>query len=168
MRKWNLKVVFADAFVSHVTYHLASLGSVALLWVKLSRLGIIAPAPTVSHAWVNPPSQACRFRWVRRHGYSQWDSEGSLQSSPNRRIGFFKIKCYCLIIKLSWWTVCQSWSTPLIYRLNPLLLLEYQRSSKHWAEAHASASPNPDTSCQPFLQGNGANRKSKKLCFVHC
>ena len=29
----------------------------------------MAPAPTVSHAWVNPPSLAFRFRWVRRRGF---------------------------------------------------------------------------------------------------
>jgi hypothetical protein len=38
------------------------------------------PVPTVSHVWVNPPSQqrklcvSCSFRWVRRHGFSQWDT----------------------------------------------------------------------------------------------
>ncbi|MEM4244120.1 MAG: hypothetical protein QXP44_04910, partial [Candidatus Bathyarchaeia archaeon] len=71
---------FSRAVVSHVTYHLTSQWSGALLSAKLSRRGMFVPAPTVSHVWVNPPSQAASFvrlavfRWVRRHGVNQWDT----------------------------------------------------------------------------------------------
>ncbi len=53
----HFALFFRGRIVSHVTKHLTSLWSGALLYAKLSLSWELVPAPTVSHVWVNPPSQ---------------------------------------------------------------------------------------------------------------
>ncbi|MBS7632515.1 hypothetical protein KEJ15_02680 [Candidatus Bathyarchaeota archaeon] len=80
------------ADVSHVTYHLTSLWSVALLSVKLSRRGIFVPAPAVSHVWVNPPSLEMQVQGLLSSVGSVYMDlpagfeEGSCLSSPIRSL----------------------------------------------------------------------------------